>query len=333
MSISMLLVDVYIVEGSDSIVGPGYVRIASGVISHIGVGEPPEEARLAELVLGGAGRLLYPGFGAALVYPETYIIRDYIGQHKGLPGSNVEECIREMSSEEAFYSILMALYEMSLAGYARVILATPHVSAAIRAVQEAGIDAAILVPVRDADELDTVLQLIKDSSVLLGLLAPKKLESLVSSEDVKARCIVENECSITCNNKSIIPFGCEGDGVIAPLYPFVTPAQILWLYRDQGLVSLTEEAHKLVDKEYVALGKENKAYISVYDLSEPPSWIGPIDYATPYVLTPLVRVETLISAGRLVVDSGEHLFLGPGVSEKASNVLLSVRKRCKKVLG
>ncbi len=337
MSIAILIVDVYIVNHNGDIVGPGYVRLSGGAISHIGIGEPPEEAQLAELVLGGAGRLLYPGFGAALVYPETYILRDYVSE-EGLPNESVLRCIRDMSEEEAYYSSLMAFYEMSLAGYTRIIALSPWPRAVIRALREAGLSGAVLALIDDANALRKALRELpglqepstKDQ-VVLGIAASQELPDAVTIGGIN--CIIKHKCSIVCNNKRVVPFGCSGKGVIAPVYPFITPSQLLRRYRDQGFSSLIEGAHRLISAEYTPLDKGARTHITVYDVSEPPSWMGSLELASPYMLTPLARAETLISEGRLVVDGGEHLFLGVEVSEKAKEVLVDVRKRCSKRLG
>ncbi len=332
MGIATLFVDVYIVNSNGSIIGPGYVRVSDGVISHIGIGEPPEEAQLAELVLGGRGRLLYPGFGAALVYPETYILRDYINGD-GLPDKSILECIKEMNEEEAYYSSLMAFYEMSLAGYTRVTALSPHPSAVARALKEAGLVGAVLALVEDASKLKDFSGLKRDmgNEVVLGAAITRPVSSEVLIEGI--RCIVEDKCNIYCNDRIIVPFGCEGEGIIAPVYPFVTPSQIMQKYRAQGLLSLIRDAHRLISKDYAPLDKGARAHIAVYDVSEPPSWIGPLELASPYMLTPLARAETLVSEGRLVIDGGEHLFLGPEASEKAMEVLGDVRRRCSKRLN
>ena len=329
MGIAVLFVDVHIVDSNGDIVGPGYVRVSDGVISHIGAGEPPEEAQLAELVLGGRGRLLYPGFGAALVYPETYILRDYIMDGNGLPDESVLECVREMNEEEAYYSSLMAFYEMSLAGYTWIIALSPHADAVARALKEAGLSGAALALVKDTSELKDLPELERDvgNQVVLGIAVTKPVPSEASIKGIK--CVIEDSCNIYCGNQRIVPFGCRGEGVIAPVYPFVTPSQIMRKYRVQGLLSLVRDAHRLVSKEYTPLGKGTRAHITVYDVNEPPSWMGSLELASPYMLTPLARAETLVSEGRLVIDGGEHLFLGPEASEKAMEVLGNVRSRCR----
>ena len=332
MGIATLFVDVHIVDSNGGIIGPGYVRVSDGVISHIGVGEPPEEAQLAELVLGGHGRLLYPGFGAVTVYPETYILRDYI-DGDGLPDKSILECIREMNEEEAYYSSLMAFYEMSLAGYTRVIALSPHAGAVARALKEAGLVGAVLALVENASELKDSPRLEQDagSQIVLGVAVTKPMLSEIPVGGIK--CTIENKCSIRCDNWLIVPFGCKGEGIVAPVYPFVTPSQIMRKYRAQGLLSLVRDAHRVVNRDYIPLDKGVRAHIAVYDVSEPPSWMGPLELASPYMLTPLARVETLVSEGRLVIDGSEHLFLGPEASEKAMEVLGDVRNRCNKRLG
>ncbi len=332
MGIATLFVDVHIVNSNGGIMGPGYVRVSDGVISHIGIGEPPEEAQLAELVLGGRGRLLYPGFGAALVYPETYILRDYVNGD-GLPDKSVLECIREMNEKEAYYSSLMAFYEMSLAGYTRVIALSPHAGAVARALKEARLVGAVLALVKDTSELKDLSRLRQDVSnqVVLGAAVTKPVLSETPVEGIK--CTIEDKCSIHCDNRLIVPFGCRGEGIVAPVYPFVTPSQIMRKYRVQGLLSLTRDAHRLVSRDYTPLDRGARAHIAVYDVSEPPSWMGPLELASPYMLTPLARVETLVSEGQLVIDNGEHLFLGPEASERAMEILEDVRSRCSKRLS
>ncbi|BEP18002.1 hypothetical protein PYJP_13540 [Pyrofollis japonicus] len=338
MNINLLFVDVYIAE-EDEVKGPGYIHLSNGVIDHIGVGSPPEEAEIAELVLGGRGRIVFPGFCAPLVYPEAYLFRT-LRRPPRVFDDKLIEFSRSLSSEEAYYLSLMAFYEMSLAGYTRILAVSPNAVPVARALIESGLEGAILLPISSCNNcsesyFEKIRSEIEQVSggeqvrVKLGALIMHS-EGIVLPSWMELVCKVMDRSVAICNGINVRAYGHDilgASDVPGLIYPHISPGQVIFEYGAEGYKALSLRCHKIIDTEYRGIEKNERAYLAVYDISEPPSWFPETNLAKPYVLTPIATAETVVSGGRLVVDGGEHLFIGSSATEKASDVLSNILKR------
>jgi hypothetical protein len=338
MGINLLFIDVYIAE-EDEVKGPGYIHLSNGVIDYIGVGSPPEEAEIAELVLGGRGRIVFPGFCAPLVYPEAYLFRTFRRPPRVFDNQLIEFS-KSLSSEEAYYLSLMAFYEMSLAGYTRVLAVSPNAVPVARALIESGLEGAILLPIDGCENCSkSYFEKIRAEveQVSNGEQARVKLGALIMHDEeivlpdwIKPICKVINESVTVCNGISVKAYSHDilgASDVPGLIYPYISPGQVIFEYGSEGYKALSLRCHRIIDAEYRGIEKNGRAYLAVYDISEPPSWFPEKNLAKPYVLTSIATAETVVSGGRLVVDGGEHLFIGSDAAEKASSILSDISEK------
>ncbi|ALL01016.1 hypothetical protein Pyrde_0968 [Pyrodictium delaneyi] len=344
MPLRILFYDVYIVDEKGAVQGPGYIHISAGTINYIGIGEPPEEAQYAELVAGGPGRVVYPGFAAPAVFLEMYPFRHLLVdvRPQEYPESKIAERVRSMSSREAYYAALMALHELSMHGYTRVVAVDPHIDAVARAIIDSGLEGAVLypygcslAPTQDFNELVKKIEEygIDRRRIRVGIMVCEDREPpevvLEKAELVYTRRSGMLKASSGERSIVISPRPLEG-AVPGPLYPHTaSPWALLaqhngWNPRDVYR-ALTQTLHEILEPGYRVYEKGRPAHIVVVDVSEPPGWLPTPEYAAPWSLSgSRPRVETIVSGGRLVVDGGEHLAVGSNAARQASEVLRQV---------
>lgn len=145
--VSILVYDSTIASpGSNRFHHKGFVYIEAGVIRAVGEGEPPYEYEAANLVIGGAGRLVIPGFASAhthlLLYPLRHVLEH--GDPASDPlASRLAEAITE---REAYTLALLALYELTMHGVTMVQAVDPFGEAVVRAMRDAGVRGVVAIP-------------------------------------------------------------------------------------------------------------------------------------------------------------------------------------------
>ncbi len=291
----LLFVDVAVLSPASTLAA-GYVSVKDGVVEDVGEGEPPLELRAAELIGGGHGRLVLPGF-VALVTPTLYPFRGL-----GLHGLSFEEAL---SYEEAYYAALMAFYELSVSGYPAVMAVTTRVSPVADAMEASGVSGALLVPFGPGYPKPTREDL-------------EKAEALNESGRVRVY-------AMRCGGQA--PQGLPAVNCMEPGRWVGSPwIELCRLGEEAALERLVESWRML---GYGApISKGSRANLVVLDLSEPPAWSpGPVGWDWITGSTP--RVEMVVADGRPVVDGGQHLYIGLSDCEKARRILSEALSRVK----
>jgi hypothetical protein len=317
--VRVLFADVYFDSGKGRVSGPGYIHVKDGFIVGYGEGEPPEELALAELVVSGEALVVYPGPALAAVAVELYPFRSVLPGRLKLedvllkPSRCVSEAVRSLGGDAAYYAALMAFYELALAGATRVYPVAFHPAEVARALRDSGLSGAILVPRGCALEAEP-----PDST-------PPGVQ------------VVELHCS--GGGEAVLGEGrlCIGDRCIPtgkpPVHvePWVSPWQRMLETGFEGYKAYIVEGHRLADEGYRPF--TGKAYLVAVDVAEPPSWMPDPRSAKAWRLGSRVRVDTVVSAGSIVVDGGEMLSVGRDAARRAAEKLGDVVRRVEQLCG
>jgi len=320
----VLLADVYWLTPGAAVEGPGYVYISRGVVEAVEPGEPGEEEQEAEMVAGGPGRLVVPGFAYAVLVPEAYPLRGLAAEE----GLGALEAVTRMGAEDAYYASLMMLADAALNAYTRLVLAAAEPAAAAKAATDAGLEATVLVPVDPGCPAPLRPRSLEDERRLaaeLGAdLARIPMEPLACSPGAAPAAWQLDPGSMTLT----APHGAADPLPAAPAAP-PSPWSLLAEKGAEAWRLLVKAAHLAAEEGYTPL--TGKAHLAVLDLSEPPGWLPSPEAACPRCLGPTTpRVETVLSGGRIVVDGGEHLYIGSEAAAEASRRLTA---RLRELLG
>jgi len=120
----------------------GFVGVDGNNVVYIGKQEP-EGFDDAELVVGGEGRLLRPGFTAFEIYPVLFPFRYRIPTGK----VNVNVVTSSMSRTDAFYFSLMAGYKLLREGVTTAVIDGPFIDQAGRALRSLGLRVVLVAHV------------------------------------------------------------------------------------------------------------------------------------------------------------------------------------------
>lgn len=313
----VLLADVHWLDERGEPQGPGFMVIRDGRLALVDVGEPPEEEQFAEMVAGGAGRLVVPAFSMGLVSPESYALR---GFPEVLPDALVSggwwlEAVASMSGEEAYYASLMMFYEAAVNGYTTVIAYTPHPRPVAEALRSAGLRGLILAPGPGCP--------VKAGEPGEGEIAGVKISVLRCSETPSSGYVLTGDGVLYVDGKPVYALPPWRSG-LSPA-PGVALASNPWCLLSgprsaEAYRALVVTGHRLLEPGYQPL--EGAANLIVVNASEPPAWLASLSYAGPSALGPTrPRVETVFSWGRVVIDGGDHMYLGPSRAEEAAGKL------------
>ena len=294
--VKLLFADVHVLGVGWSIEN-GYVYVVDENIEGVGEGEPPLEYQYAEMVSGGRGRLVVPGFTAYTI-ASSYAFRALVKPPK------LYSVIGRLSYEQAYYASLLAFYELSISGFAAVISVEPNPEPVARALYDSGLGGLILIPLncsgfKPIDNpkklLDILLQKYK-GRVRVGLLACGGKPDWVSEEAI----VVSGE---------------------PPLKLVWNPWLVLGEDVELGLKKLVLEPSRSLGLGE-PLKPKSKANLVVVDVSEPPAWMPSTKLVGwEWLAGSVPRVETVVSWGNLVVDGGQHLYVGVEACRKAKQVL------------
>ncbi len=325
MSVRLLFVDVYWFDENGVLEGPGYIALRSGIIEGMGIGEPPEEMQYAEYLAGGSGRVVLPGFILGPIVPETYMFKDSISVDDALEvvkgSSKVSKYIANLGSEEAYYASLMMFYEAAMNGYTGVIAISPNADAVARALEDSGLYGLVLVPEECGHYHDrlSVSEQTSFQRVKLGKIycrSRPKGEGVELADD--GLVYVEGEPLFELPPWSGEAVPGPGTALAANPWPLLSG-----LYKSEPLKvykQLTLTGYYLLDGSYQLY--KGQANLVVVNSSEPPSWLIPQRGITVKYLSPSrPRVETVVSMGRIVIDGGEHMYIGLSKVDEARNKL------------
>jgi cytosine/adenosine deaminase-related metal-dependent hydrolase len=325
MSIRLLFVDVYWFNENGVLEGPGYIALRSGIIEGMGIGEPPEEMQYAEYLAGGSGRVVLPGFILGPIVPETYMFKDAISVYDALDivkgSSRISKYIANLGSEEAYYASLMMFYEAAMNGYTSVIAVSPNAGAVTRALEDSGLYGLVLVPEEcgyyhgglSASE-QTSLQRVKLGKIYCR--SRPKGEGVELADDGLVYVEGEPLFELPPWNGEAVP----GPGTALAANPWPLLSGLYKLEPLKVYKQLTLTGYYLLDSSYQLY--KGQANLVVVDSSEPPSWLIPQRGITVKYLSPSrPRVETVVSMGRIVIDGGEHMYIGSSKADEARKKL------------
>ncbi len=303
--VRVLFTDVYFDDGEGAVRGPGYIHLRDGSVVGYGEGEPPEELALAELVISSELMIVLPGPATVLTAIELYPFRGILGgrlQPEELlwgKGGCVGDVLREVRGDAAYWASLMGFYQLAVMGVSRVYALSFNPGEVYRALRDSGLSGAVIVPrgcgVEVEGEAPEMLPLHCGGGALgEGL---RLVEGRLCSAD-------------TCFSVGEPPVHVE---------PWVSPWHIMVEHGSKGYRAYTVEAYRIDNPSYRPLS--GKAHLVAVDASEPPGWVPSPRALKPWALGSLVRVETLVSGGSIVVDGGEHLLLGRDAARRAAEKL------------
>jgi len=325
----LLLVDIYWLTRSGDPMGPGYALLDHGRVAALEPGEPGEEEQYAEMVAGGPGRLVVPGF-AGLAAPELYVARGALppgGAAKALLGeSAAASLIEEHGITESYYAALMAAWDAAVNGITRLIVASRYPAAAAQAVSDSGLAGLILVP---------------DESCRGTPLGAHSLDEAMDDARRRGADLARVELApLGCGDKCTAPWCLDGEGIHHPLaasaptprewlLPLTAPWELLYTTHGAAWSLLVEQLHRAASNSYEPYN--SAAHLTVLDLTQPPAWVPP-RAACPACLGPgRPSVETVISEGRVVVDGGEPMYIGSTAAAEAARRLEPLAARARKL--
>jgi len=296
--VKLLFADVHIL-GIRWFIENGYVYIVDENIEAVGEGEPPPEYQYAEMVGGGRDRLVIPGFTAYTI-ASSYPFRALTKPPK------LYKVVSKLSYEQAYYASLLAFYELSVSGFTAVMSVEPNPEPVARALYDSGLGGLILIPLNCVE-----LRPIDD---------PKKLlDDLLQKYKGRVRVGL-----LTCSSEHLdwVP---EDVVVVSS----GLPRKLVW----NPWLALEEDVEASLTKlvlepsRYLGLGEplkpKSKANLIVVDVSEPPAWIPSLRFLDwKWLAGSVPRIETVVSWGNLVVDGGNHLYIGLEACRKAKQVLV-----------
>ncbi len=339
----ILVADIFYLDGEGKVEGPGFILIENGYIESIKEGEPTDEEKIVDLIVGGRGRLAIPGFGIGLIVPETYLFKGFSTHHPGdVLGGDLADSINKLTEDQSYYLAIATLYELAMNAFTRIILVSPHPKQVLKASQDAGLDVIVLIPLGcrlgkniKLEYLDKYLSTDKaPRDTPYGLLiCREELNASLEEIKVNARLVVyidEDyhivEFTKPFKKKIEISNGIEGS-IYAPLsIRRVNPWFLLSNYYASSNATklfneLTTSIHKFFENDYQPMKRGKSAHVAVINIREPPSWIPSKDYVFISSLGPTrPNVETLIVSNEVVIDGGEHLLLGRKVFEEAEKI-------------
>ncbi len=306
-----------------SFIPEGFIYIDEGVIKAYGaMDQLADEYTFAELVIKAHRRIVAPGVIIGLTEASRY------------PLIRARKEKDRLSLDETYALSMLSIYEALLHGVTCIVsLELEHPTGFLRAVKDSGIRGAAVTSREKAEPLLDQWHLKGDKRAALALYAPEgKAEPLgdlrIYSNRVGSDVVVEPEANTTAK---------------AYVVPKPTPTdkpQALLVKGSRGLnpALYVDDPLKASDLVMGRAGQATpfegmigeikvgaSADIVVYDASRPPAfpaYLG-IDRFFEALCAGLLRAETVIVAGEVVVDAGQPLYIEEQVLEKAVGIVES----------
>ncbi len=326
----ILVADVTILT-PDRVIEKGFAFI-DGATMVLGEGEPEEDHQYADMVLGGEGYVALPGFINTLVFPEAYALRSII-ENSFKPNKRLLQYLARMEYEEAYYSSIMGFAELAYDGYTGVVAIAVNAEASAKALRDSGLYGAVLVPIdcpginipdwtRVVEEMPGGERVIpgivicSDTSTSIVDKLKERLDRFIAYQVVSDTIVVVEPESM--KNTHITPLWIAsrarlvGTGTMHLNTPWPFLAKPL---KGEPLFSSLVEGWQLFGID----GKSSSNLI-VIDAGEPPSMLV-TRRGLAEIVSSKPRIETVISMGTVVVDGGQHMFIGRSTASKAREVL------------
>ncbi len=343
--ISVLVYDSVVASpGNNLYIENGYVYVEGGVIRGVGSGEPPMEYEAAELVVGGRGRLVVPGFATAHTHLLLYPLRHLV-EHGDPASTELAGWVAErLGREEAYRLALLALYELTMHGVTMVVSMDPHTEAVARAMKAAGVRGVVAVPLpgcrysrsdwreelellveRRGGGVDVGVAACTSDDVELGLRL-KREHGLtlfghppVAHRDPRADVVLHAEEETGHPRSVYVPapggtppsraaLGLDAVGIGNPLRAALVAAWQGMGYRD-ALLAVTSEGYRVAGFQGGVIEKDAPADLVVFDVSLPPGLPPRRETLERLLLDVELRVEMILANGYPLVDQGTHLLI------------------------
>ncbi|MET1101140.1 MAG: hypothetical protein ABWW69_01480 [Pyrodictiaceae archaeon] len=320
----------------------GFIVLEDGEVKAYG-DAPPEEYQYAELVIGGDGRVLLAGF-TYIGSIEPYPIRHLAVRLDPIEFlySDIARRLARVDPEKAYYSSLVALYELALSGFTEVVAIDPHPREIAEAMRKIGLHGAVLVPVGCSYQPPgwrEALEAITESTGFKGIVRPgvmlcknvsDMLDSVLSRYEDIIVFIDRNgfletywptpkgfkrlRLSLKLSSRG---YDLYGLGVLHYTSPFQALCQLA------STIGVEEAYERLTVTPWSLLwGLKIPSSLVVIDIREPPCWVPKTELIDVSLLTTCMpRIETVISKGNVVVDAGMGIEVGAADVEKARPVL------------
>ena len=334
MSLRVLVVDSTIVT-SDRVIERGYVYVEGRYVKALGEGDPPEDYQLADTLIGGEGRVVLPAPAALLVAPEAYAFRQRGVSVLDMVTGRVRALLED-DDELSYYSSLMGFYELSMQGYGLVVALALNHSTVSRALADSGLQGVVVIPLCGLNWRDAVSRA-EEARRELGAGRGVGVAACGDGEVGAARRAAEE-----AGADLVAVLGPDGARIAAGrtyidvsysmLSPSPSPATMSavqpWLsvnrqlnpHADRALEALMYTPYRVL-RGTTPLTPGGEAFVLVVDGSEPPSMVVDPQEAVHQLATSTPRTETLISAGNIVVDGGQHLYVGSEACRRAREVI------------
>ena len=310
----------------------GYVVVESGRVRAVGEGDPEPEHQVADVIVGGPGRVALPAPLAPLLVPEAFRDRWRLVD-LGLEAAL--DRLRGLSGEESYAASLMAFTELAYLGVAGGVFLAARPASVARALSESGLW-GVIVPYACGLPRDRVVQLYRELASRLEagrveagtLTCPDGSDTRIAAREAgvepRAHLALSNGLRVEAGGRSV-SLGLDERLVAAAL--LALPAS--WQLMNRFANPYAEEARRVMLRElHVVLeGAEPlepgaPANLVVVNVEEPP--LLPVyepEELVDAVASTCPRVETLISRGNIVVDGGQHMYVGAESASRARKTL------------
>ncbi len=338
--------------GNNLFVRNGYVYVDGGVVRSVGEGEPPVEYEAAELVVGGRGRLVVPGFASAHTHLLLYPLRHLV-EHGDPASSGLAEWVAErLGREEAYRLALLALYELTMHGVTMVAAMDPFGEPVARAMRAAGVRGVAVIPLPGCrysrsdwreelellverrgggvevgvaactvDDVELGIRLRREHGVVLYGHPPAANRDPRVDVALHAEDDVEHPRRVYIPAPGAVPpkpaaLGLDAVGIGNPLRAALVAAWQGMGYRD-ALLAVTIEAYRVNGLEGGVIEKGKPGDLVVFDVSLPPGLPPRRETLERLLLDAELRVEMVLAGGYPIVDQGTHLLIQESVVRDA----------------
>lgn len=265
-----VLVTGSIIYTGEEVIRDGYVYIKGARIVEVGSGTPPSDLTYAHLILGGAGRIVAPSL-TAIVDAPAYPWRLLLRGLRDRAG-----LYERLPLREAVIASLPAVYEAHIYGIGRLV-----------------------VEYRSEDlarELERVVGGYYHTAIPACL--PGRPESGVRVADS------------TCSGEAEVEYE-EGSAAAGSLGVLALAARPVYS-PGPGAHEASESLRRLLGLPPNSIREGGIAEIAVYNAARPPGML--LDKAPEAILKEIhgygLTVESLLVGDSILVDQGEHLYIG-----------------------
>uniref|UniRef100_A0A7J3ZJY7 Amidohydrolase n=1 Tax=Fervidicoccus fontis TaxID=683846 RepID=A0A7J3ZJY7_9CREN len=315
----------------------GYIYVEDGKIAEIGVGQPPEDLKRADMFYRGHNRLILPGFSSPLTHLSLYPFRVLVG--RAIDFYRAWSAVRKLDERDYASLVSVAVKSLVERGYTSIAFMDSRPLSTARILKEKELSAIALVPVDESvdepvDKIEEELRVpVKECSIrgeervfLTRIVGPSGItlggvvegkERILSWPDVKM-----------CDRSTFYGIGHN------PL--FSTRSLLMTCYQTNpnidlmgALERLTVGGESLILKarrgwlergegaSFIVVRLDDTAFLGLNE-SELLWTLALTEYSTP-------KIETVVVNGVVVVDGGQQLVVEDALIERALDVVARLK--------